>query len=168
MFAIYPIIILTYSCKDTDFTAAYGADQYVWNVLRSESDDILFRHAEKNGAKVFDGVKVTSVAFEEDTNSSSQPIRATYSRKADGSSGEITFQYIVDASGRAGLLSTKYLKNRSFNKSLKNIAWWGYWHGTSPYAPGTPRENAPFFEALQGMSSIVRSLVLLVYSVNLR
>lgn len=45
-------------------------------------------------------------------------------------------------------MSTKYLKNRTFNKSLKNVAVWGYWTGTNRYAPGTKRENAPWFEAL--------------------
>ena len=119
-------------------------------MLRSESDEILFKHAKKRGAKAFDGVRVSSVSFEKEGDPTSRPVRATYSRKSDGATGEISFQYIVDASGCAGIMSSKYLKNRTYNKSLKNIAWWGYWKGTSPYAPGTPRENAPFFEALRG------------------
>lgn len=45
-------------------------------------------------------------------------------------------------------MSTRYLKNRTFNKTLRNVAVWGYWTGTSRYAPGTTRENAPWFEAL--------------------
>ena len=83
--------------------------------------------------------------------------------------GRTSFDYLVDASGRAGLLSTKYapvhnifatlpnkvlhryLKNRRYNQSLKNVAVWGYWKGTGMYGKGTDRENAPFFEALSGM-----------------
>ncbi|KAI5119655.1 hypothetical protein M0805_007746 [Coniferiporia weirii] len=133
----------------TDFLASYGKDNYVWNVMRSEADDIFFRHAGKSGAKIFDGVKVTAVSFKDNADpASARPISATYSRKSDGSTGEITFDYIVDASGRAGLLNTKYLKNRTYNQGLKNVAWWGYWDGAKPYGAGTPRENAPFFEAL--------------------
>lgn len=48
-------------------------------------------------------------------------------------------------------MSTQYLKNRSFSQSLKNIACWAYWTGGAVYAPGTSRENAPWFEALTGM-----------------
>ena len=44
----------------------------------------------------------------------------------------------------------RYLKNRKFNDSLKNVAVWGYWRGTGMYGKGTTRENAPYFEALSG------------------
>ncbi len=58
-------------------------------------------------------------------------------------------------------MSTRYLKNRTFNKSLKNVAVWGYWTGTGQYAPGTKRENAPWFEALTGEFKI-RSFAILI------
>lgn len=44
----------------------------------------------------------------------------------------------------------RYLKNRRYNSSLKNVAVWGYWRGVGMYGGGTYRENAPFFEALSG------------------
>ena len=47
-------------------------------------------------------------------------------------------------------LGRRYLKNRKFNTSLKNVAVWGYWKNTGMYGTGTSRENAPFFEALSG------------------
>ena len=81
-----------------------------------------------------------------------RPVSASWSRK-DGSSGVIEFEYLVDASGRAGLVSTKYLKNRKNNQALKNIANWGYWKGAGKYGQGTSREGVPFFEALTGMKS---------------
>jgi len=126
----------------------------------------MFRHAGKCGAKIFDGVKVDSIAFASPSGGSangfnrtsstespkiSRPISASYTQKADGISGAVKFEYIIDASGRPGLLSTKYLKNRSYDQKLKNIATWGYWKGTGQYGAGTKRANAPFFEALQGM-----------------
>jgi hypothetical protein len=66
--------------------------------------------------------------------------------------GTTTFDYLVDATGRAGLISTNYLKNRHFNASLKNIAIWGYWKDVGTYGVGTEREGAPWFEALTGES----------------
>ncbi|KAI0090520.1 hypothetical protein BDY19DRAFT_991965 [Irpex rosettiformis] len=84
-------------------------------------------------------------------NELGRPYKAFYA-KSDGKKGEIEFDYLVDASGRNGLLSTRYLKNRQYNQSLKNVAVWGYWRGTGMYGKGTPRENAPFFEALSDES----------------
>ena len=66
--------------------------------------------------------------------------------------GSTTFSHIIDATGRAGILSTRYFKNRHFNASLKNIAVWGYWRNVAKYAVETNREGAPWFEALTGGS----------------
>ena len=122
-------------------------------------DELIFRHAEKSGAHTFDGTKVNEIQFEpyEDKDfpadpklaNQGRPVSATWSRK-DGSSGKISFDYIIDASGRAGLISTKYLKNRSLNEGLKNIANWTYWKGAAAYGDGTERQSSPFFEALSG------------------
>jgi hypothetical protein len=64
--------------------------------------------------------------------------------------GTTTFDYLIDATGRAGIMSTKYLKNRHFNVSLKNVAVWGYWVDVDSYGVGTKRQGAPWFEALTG------------------
>ncbi|KAE8148643.1 hypothetical protein BDV25DRAFT_131063 [Aspergillus avenaceus] len=135
----------------TDFIAEGGPNHFSWNVIRSEADELLFRHAEKSGATVFDGVKVNEVAFVPSSASSAGPgcpVSASYTRKSDGTTGEIQFEYLVDATGRAGLVNTKYMKNRKYNEGLKNIASWGYWKATGKYGEGTPRENSPYFEAL--------------------
>ena len=78
-----------------------------------------------------------------------KPVSASWSKK-DGTTGTIKFEYLVDASGRAGLISTKYLKNRRYNQGLKNVASWGYWKGAGQYALGTEKEGQPYFEALEG------------------
>jgi len=133
-------------------------------VIRSEADEIMFRHAEESGAKVFDGVKVSSIDFDssvvESNGESSlpnigRPVRASWSSKAGGS-GTINFDYVVDASGRAGLLSTKYLKNRSYSKALKNVANWAYFSGAGMYGKETNRAGVPFFEALRGKTSYLK------------
>ncbi|EPQ54055.1 FAD/NAD P-binding domain-containing protein [Gloeophyllum trabeum ATCC 11539] len=156
----------------TDFVAL-GHDNSAWNVVRSEFDQLLLQHAASCGVQVFERTRVTSLSFAppspafqgEDTLG--RPVSATYvvdasvdsdspsspSSWSQYSSGEddastITFDYLIDATGRAGLMSTRYLRNRRINDSLKNIATWGYWRDTKMYAKGTARENAPWFEAL--------------------
>ncbi|KAL7940698.1 hypothetical protein V8C42DRAFT_349293 [Trichoderma barbatum] len=142
----------------TDFGATLGPGGFSWNVVRSEADDLMFRHAAVCGARVFDGTKVDSLAFEPYSHDGftaearlanpGRPVSATWSRK-DGSAGTIEFEYVVDASGRNGLMSTMYMKNRRFNERLKNIANWAYWKGAKRYNVGEKNENSPFFEALQ-------------------
>ncbi|KAK5991522.1 Flavin-dependent halogenase ascD [Cladobotryum mycophilum] len=145
----------------TDFIAAGGPNNYSWNVIRSEADMIMFEYAGKSGAKIFDGVQVKSIEFENPTPAPAdggenplpgRPVKATYMVKDTKATGEISFDYVVDASGRIGILSTKYMKNRRYNQGLKNVANWGYFEGCGAYSPGTHKENSPFFEALQDES----------------
>lgn len=128
---------------------------------------MLFRHAGKCGAHIFDEIKVDAVQFEPYATSNGpngnsnagvkaeakahlgQPVSATWTRK-DGISGSISFKYLVDASGRHGILSTKYLKNRKFNDNFKNVAQWAYWKSDNLYGPGTHMEGSPYFEGLEG------------------
>ncbi|KAI3320789.1 FAD/NAD(P)-binding domain-containing protein [Xylariaceae sp. AK1471] len=143
----------------TNFAATLGPGGYTWNVVRSESDELIFRHASKSGAKTFEMTKVDSITFEPFEQDGfdaevrlanpGRPVSANWSRK-DGTNGTIKFDYIIDASGRFGLMSTRYLKNRRFNRGLKNIANWAYWKGAKRFKPGCENENSPFFEALTG------------------
>jgi len=145
--------------SDTDFSDSLGPGGYAWNVIRSEADQLFFNHAGKCGANTFDGTKVYHIEFQkfEDTEYPEDPaipnpglaVSANWSRK-DGSSGKITFDYLVDASGRTGLISTKYLKNRLVNDGLKNLANWAYWKGAGTYNNGD-RDKSTFFEALSGI-----------------
>lgn len=147
---------LTDFLLDTDFLAAGGPDGYAWNLLRSESDEMLFRHAGACGAHIFDETKVDTVQFEQiasdvKPNQPGHPVSATWTRK-DGSRGSVFFKYLVDASGRRGVLSTKYLQNRTFNPNFKNVANWGYWKSDKLYGVGTHMEGSPYFEGLEGMT----------------
>ncbi|KAI9444285.1 FAD/NAD(P)-binding domain-containing protein [Lactarius indigo] len=130
----------------TDFIAL-GHDNNAWNVTRSEFDKILLDHAESTGAHVFQSTRVMSLAF-----SGERPTSALWTHGPSSQSGTITFDYLVDASGRAGLMSNRYLKNRRFNASLKNVAMWAYWRNTSVYGRGTTAEGSPYFEALSDES----------------
>ncbi|KAJ7057938.1 FAD/NAD(P)-binding domain-containing protein [Mycena amicta] len=129
----------------TDFTAR-DPGNYSWNLIRSLSDDLMLRHSARCGTKVFEETKVTDIEFI-GSGDEAQPVAALWKNKA-GETGKITFDFVVDASGRNGIISSKYKKSRVFNDSLLNVASWGYWKGTGRYAVGTSRENAPFFESL--------------------
>lgn len=125
-------------------------------MVRSEADHILFKHAGESGVRIFDSVKVKEINFEprkdepkaNGTAKLDRPVSAAWTRK-DGNSGTIHFDYVVDASGRAGMVSTKYMKNRSYNQGLKNMAIWGYWKQAGRYGPGVAD---PIFEAIEGKS----------------
>ncbi|TFK50413.1 FAD/NAD-binding domain-containing protein [Heliocybe sulcata] len=129
----------------TDFSSL-GPDTTTWNVIRSEADEMMLHHASRQGVEVFEETKVVSILFE-DGNSTSRPTAATWQNKT-GQSGTIRFDWLVDASGRAGIMSTKYLKNRHLREGLRNIAVWGYWRNVKINQAGTKRSNAPWFEAL--------------------
>ncbi|PBK91714.1 FAD binding domain-containing protein [Armillaria gallica] len=156
----------------TDFVAI-GHNNNAWNVDRSEFDLLLMNHARTCGASVYELTRVNSLTFSQ--TDPSRPISASWTHtpppapisppaspkgpRDDTDSPEIpsepikltgatTFKYLVDASGRAGVMSTKYLKNRHFNLSLKNIAVWGYWKDVGTYGVGTKKEGSPWFEAL--------------------
>ncbi|KAF8829406.1 hypothetical protein HHX47_DHR3000525 [Lentinula edodes] len=145
----------------TDFVSI-GQENSSWNVVRSEFDDLLLNHARSCGASVFEQTKATAVNFEyvndfeikKPTSVSwalTPPGKGQASCKETSNTairGTTSFKYLIDTSGRAGLMSTKYLNNRHFNQALKNIAIWGYWENVGSYGVGTPREGAPYFEAL--------------------
>ncbi|KAK1230075.1 hypothetical protein PQX77_006849 [Marasmius sp. AFHP31] len=128
----------------TNFVA-FDKENSAWNVVRSELDEILLRHAGECGARVYEGVSVNEIQFS--SADSNVPVAASWTTKA-GQSGTTSFEWLIDASGRNGIMSTKYLKNRKMNSSLRNVAFWSYWKNPGMYSPGTDRENAPWFEAL--------------------
>jgi flavin-dependent dehydrogenase len=121
-------LITIKSRKDTDFSDSLGPGGYAWNVVRSEADQLFYNHAKMCGAQTYDGTKINEIEFvpNEDKDYPADPkipdpgraVSVAWSRK-DGSSGKITFDYIVDASGRAGVISTKHLKNRMVNEGLE-------------------------------------------------
>lgn len=113
------------------------------------------KHARECGASVYERTRVNSIQFSDDSRPTSVSWTQTIplgsnSKSLTSITGTTSFSYLIDASGRAGVLSTSYLKNRHFNAALKNIALWGYWRDVGKYGVGTPREGAPWFEALTG------------------
>lgn len=104
---------------------------YGFQVVRSEFDQMLLEHARSQGVHVCEETAVSGISWEED-----RPRWATW-MDSDGVQGQIHFDYLIDASGRDGLVSTRYLKNRRFHEAFQNVAVWGYWEGagTMSFAP---------------------------------
>jgi flavin-dependent dehydrogenase len=99
---------------------------YSFQVVRSEFDQLMLEHAKSQGVKVFEGTEIRSLSFDGD-----RPRSASWSQVVGGSgTGEIFFDYLVDASGRAGVIAMHYLKNRRYHNAFQNVAIWGYWTGT--------------------------------------
>jgi flavin-dependent dehydrogenase len=86
---------------------------------------LLLEYAGSQGVKVFQGTAVENLRFDGE-----RPICALCREKDSEETMEIGFDYLIDASGRAGILSTRYLRNRRFHESFKNVAVWGYWQQT--------------------------------------
>lgn len=105
------------------FEQLTGNHTYCFQVRRDEFDQLLLEHAKSQGVKVFEGIEVKSLSFEGD-----RPRSATWSQVVGPSdAGEVSFDFLIDASGRAGIMSTRYLHNRREANAFQNIATWGYW-----------------------------------------
>lgn len=121
-----------------DFTTSkYG---HSFQVIRSEFDHLLFEHARECGAVAVDECEVTGITF-----TGERPVAAGYKTK-DGRTGTIAFDHLVDASGLNGIMSTKYLKNRTFQKTFMNVALVRYWKGGTRITGD--RAGAIFVESL--------------------
>ncbi|HEX6521257.1 MAG TPA: NAD(P)/FAD-dependent oxidoreductase [Streptosporangiaceae bacterium] len=118
------------------FSELFGTE-YSWQVRRADFDQLLLEHSRSQGVEVHEGVSVRQVNFDGE-----RPVSASWQRtgRADGDpeSGVIDFDYVVDASGRAGIMATRYHHSRRFHDVFKNVALWGYWKNTKPFEYGPP------------------------------
>lgn len=93
-----------------------------WQVRRDEFDVLLLNNSRQHGVKVFEGVRVLNVIFDED--------RATGVRvkTEDGQEHQVSCQVVVDASGMSTMLMDR-LNLREWDPVLKKAAVWTYWQG---------------------------------------
>lgn len=72
--------------------------------------------------QVFELTKVNSITYAEGTG---KPKSANWTHTPSGdvspTMGATSFDYIVDATGRMGLISTGHLKNRKFNEVHRTL-----------------------------------------------
>ncbi|MFL6202020.1 MAG: NAD(P)/FAD-dependent oxidoreductase [Thermoanaerobaculia bacterium] len=120
-----------------------SANNYTWNVNRAQFDDMLLRHAERAGAKVFEETRITQLERNGDG------FRAASWERNDGTKGRIEFDYLIDASGLNGLIANHYHKDRVFQENFANVAIGGYWDNWQEYddTRGIHIQGAPFAES---------------------
>lgn len=110
---------------ELNFDHLQGNDDYSFQVVRADFDKLLLDHAREQGVDVHEGVGVRELDFDGE-----RPVAAHWSRTNDREdAGRITFDFLVDCSGRAGVMATKYLKSRRYHEVFKNLATWTYWRG---------------------------------------
>jgi flavin-dependent dehydrogenase len=116
-----------------DFGELRGRHTYSFQVERSKFDHLMLQHARAQGAAVHEGIDVNSIEFD----STGRPRRARWTKRNDqGVTGEISFDYLIDASGRNGVMASRYLRNRKYHRVFQNVALWGYWEGALCDSPG--------------------------------
>ena len=102
----------------------YGS---TFQVIRSEFDNLLLRHAESKGVDVCEEHKVIDVIFEGDR------CKGVKYKNSQGEVKEVRAHYTVDASGQAAVLG-KYLDTVDYDPKLKSVATWAYFNRVTPEA----------------------------------
>lgn len=98
-----------------------GIENYTWHVERADFDRLLLEHARALGVEVLQPARVTEVLFSGE--------RATGVIVDHGGRGlELNARFVVDASGRAGVLAHR-IGTRIFDSVIRNMAVFGYWTG---------------------------------------
>ncbi|WP_255948075.1 NAD(P)/FAD-dependent oxidoreductase [Streptomyces odontomachi] len=120
-----------------NWDVTFGASEdrlYSYQVDRAVFDKLLLDHVKELGVKVLEGAEVKRLGFDGE-----RPRSAVWSQEGpDGEADEyeIGFDYVVDASGRAGLLNSRHLHGRRYHEVFQNIAIWGYWEGAKTLTAG--------------------------------
>ncbi|GAB7042971.1 MULTISPECIES: NAD(P)/FAD-dependent oxidoreductase [Catenuloplanes] len=116
-----------------DWTEIFGPGVRSWQVDRDDFDHVLLTNAAKQGATVIEGAEVKRVLFDGD-----RAVGAEWAEPRTGERRTGTFDFVVDASGRAGLIPARHFKHRRANETFKNVAIWGYWDGGA-LLPSSPQ-----------------------------
>lgn len=117
-----------------DWSRLFGTNVSSWQVEREDFDQVLLDHAAESGVQVREGCSVRRVLFDDDD----RPYAAEWGPTDDRAAKEIAhFDYLVDASGRAGVLANQTFKTRRPHEIFRNVAIWGYWQGGKTL-PNTP------------------------------
>jgi flavin-dependent dehydrogenase len=120
-----------------NFGELSGNCTYAFQVERADFDHLLLEHARSQGVTVAEEIEVQAIAFDgERPRSAAWICRGTNGNGSVPARGEISFDYLIDASGRAGVMASKYLQNRRYHKVFQNVAIWGYWKGADRLATG--------------------------------
>lgn len=106
-----------------DWAKLIDPDAWSWQVDRAAYDHILLCNAREQGVEVIEGATVKRVIFDGDRATSAEWVE----RGADSRGNIVRFEYVIDASGRTGVLSQQHFRMRNQHAIFQNIAIWGYW-----------------------------------------
>jgi FAD-dependent halogenase len=124
-------------CDRSIAAQKYGS---TYQVIRSEFDDLLLRHAQSQGVEVREEHKVTNVLFSGDR------CQGVEFKDSQGEVHQIKAKYTVDATGQAAVLG-RHLNLVEDDEKLKNIATWTYFKNVQQYdglaAGNILTENTP-------------------------
>ncbi|WP_327120491.1 FAD-dependent oxidoreductase [Nocardia sp. NBC_01730] len=107
-----------------DWSKLVDAEAWSWQVDRAAFDNILLRNASEQGAEVIEQATVKNVLFDGD-----RPTAVEWTGPVDDRIRTTEFDFLVDASGRDGLLSKRHFGMRHQHPAFRNIAIWSYWKG---------------------------------------
>lgn len=97
------------------------------HVERDVFDDILLKHAESCGARVFNEIAVKKV----DLGDSRRPeVFYTDKRGSDNQEGTIRCRYVVDASGHGSFLANQFKVRRTISSQMNFLSLWGYFENS--------------------------------------
>lgn len=107
--------------------AHYGFDRPGLHVERDLFDDLLLRHAERSGARVFTEVSVRKADFEDPDR-----LRFEYLDKRDGQNAKnsIDCRYVIDASGHRAFLAGQFGTRETVNSRHEFLSIWGYFRNS--------------------------------------
>lgn len=125
-----------------DWPKMFGESVRSWQVDRADFDQVLLEHAGTQGADVTYGAQVNSVTFE-----GGRAVSAQW--ELSGRRGDAAFDFVIDASGRAGVLSAQHFKSRQRHDIFRNVAIWSYYQGGS-LLPDTPNGGINVISSPEG------------------
>lgn len=103
-----------------------GGYTHAFHVVRSEFDEILLRHSQKEGAEVREGVSVETIDGE-------GPF-TIHAKADDGTTIRVDAAHVIDASGQNAIIGRRE-RLREFNAFFKNLALWTYYEGAARMEP---------------------------------
>jgi halogenation protein CepH len=108
-----------------------GGYTHAFHVVRSQFDEILLRHSQRQGADVCEGVTVEAIDGE-------GPF-TVHAKSDDGAVIRVDAAHVVDASGQNAILGRRE-RLREFNDFFKNVALWSYFENAARM-PEPHRDN---------------------------
>lgn len=105
----------------------YGFKRPGLHVERDIFDDLLLRHAEASGTRVFNEVAVRKADF---TNTDRLAFQYFDKRDDTFSKGRIHCRYVIDASGHRSFLAGQFGSRKMVSSKLQFLSIWGYFRNS--------------------------------------